>query len=300
MPSMIAPAIAVGAEITPRELATRHGMSVSGARPDLRSYTRALWQRRHFIASFAQARLAAVYMTARLGQVWQLLTPLMNAAVYYLIFGLILHTNRGIPDYVGFLCAGVFAFTFTQQTVLSGTRSIADSLNLIRALHFPRACLPISVMLTQLQQLLFAVVALLAIVTVSGGGGPTIRIIALLPALALQAIFSAGLALIVARIGAKNTDTAQVMPFVMRTWLYLSGVFYDIHSLTRIPAPIRTILEHNPMAIYMDLLRQSLHVLKPHTVLPPHTWLFAVGWALVAGIGGYIYFWRAEAEYGRG
>jgi len=291
-------AVITGGE-SPRALAARYGLGVSGARPTLPDYARTLWQRRHFIASYAQARLAAVYMTARLGQVWQLLTPLMNAAVYFLIFGLILHTNRGIPDFIGFLCTGVFAFNFTQQTVLSGTRSIADSMNLIRALHFPRACLPISVMLTQLQQLAFAIVALLVIVKVSGGG-PSRHVAMMLPALACQAVFSAGLAMIVARIGAKNTDMAQVMPFVMRTWMYLSGVFYDIHSLTRIPTPIRIVLEHNPMAIYMDLMRQSLHVLKPHTGPPAHAWAFALGWALLVGAGGFVYFWHAEQEYGRG
>lgn len=282
-----------------RALAEKHGLSVSGARPSLPAYTRELWSRRHFIVAFANARLTAIYTTAKLGQVWQILTPLLNAAVYYLIFGVILGTNRGIPDFIGFLCTGVFIFNFTQQTVLSGTRAVADNLNLIRALHFPRACLPISVMLTQFQQLLFSVVALIAIVLVSGDG-LTLRAVMIVPVLVLQAAFSAGLALVVARIGAKNTDIAQLMPFVMRTWMYASGVFYDIHSLSHVPPAIRTLLAYNPMAIFMDLARQALGVLKPHTGPPPHSWFLALAWALVAGIGGYIYFWQSEEEYGRG
>src|SRR5262249_4027949 len=73
------------------------GMGVSGARPTLRAYTKVLWARRYFIASFSSAKTAAVYTTARLGQVWQVLTPILNAAVYSIIFGILLHQNRGIP-----------------------------------------------------------------------------------------------------------------------------------------------------------------------------------------------------------
>jgi teichoic acid transport system permease protein len=29
-------------------------------------------------------------------------------------------------------------------------------------------------------------------------------------------------------------------------------------------------------------------------------WAVATGWALLAGVGGFIYFWKAEETYGRG
>jgi len=137
-------------------LAERYGLTVSGRRPPLAEYTRRLWGRRHFIVAFATARLTATYTAARLGQVWQVMTPLLNAAVYYLIFGLLLGTKHDIPNFIAYLCTGVFVFQFTQSAVLSGTRSIADNLGLIRALHFPRACLPIAFTVIQLQQLLFS------------------------------------------------------------------------------------------------------------------------------------------------
>ncbi len=281
------------------DLAARYGMSVSGARPTLVKYTRELWSRRFFIASFASAKLTAIYTTARLGQIWQILTPLLNAAVYYFIFGVLIGTNRGIPHFIAFLTCGVFLYSFTQQTIIAGTRSISDNLNLIRALHFPRACLPISNMITQFQQIFFSVMALLIIILLNGKA-LSLHAFVLIPVLVLQAIFNAGFALIFARVGAKNTDMAQVMPFVLRTWMYVSGVLYDIHSLTRVPAIWRTILAFNPMAIYIDLARQALGLLKPGTELPHHVWLMAAGWALVIGVGGYVWFWLSEEEYGRG
>ncbi|MFE1511858.1 ABC transporter permease, partial [Streptomyces sp. NPDC058726] len=143
-------------------LAARHGLTVSGARPSLGAYVRQLWGRRHFIVAFSQAKLTAQYSQAKLGQLWQVATPLLNAAVYFFIFGLLLGANRGIPSdvYVPFLVTGVFVFTFTQSSVLAGVRAISGNLGLVRALHFPRASLPISFALQQLQQLLFSMIVL--------------------------------------------------------------------------------------------------------------------------------------------
>ena len=60
------------------------------------------------------------------------MTPLLNAGVYYLVFGLLLGTRHGTPNFIPYLCTGVFVFNFTQTSVLSGTRAISDNLGLIR------------------------------------------------------------------------------------------------------------------------------------------------------------------------
>src|SRR3954467_3568566 len=89
--------------VSAAELAAMYGLSVSGARPGLAEYTRQLWGRRHFINEFAKARTAAQYTQARLGQLWQVMTPLLNAAVYYLIFGLLIGTSKGIDNFIAYL-----------------------------------------------------------------------------------------------------------------------------------------------------------------------------------------------------
>ena len=38
----------------------------------------------------------------------------------------------------------------------------------------------------------------------------------------------------------------------------------------------------------------------PAIVDPSHYWYYAVGWAIVAMVVGFYFFWRAEAKYGRG
>ncbi|MFI8288460.1 ABC transporter permease [Streptomyces sp. ms191] len=288
--------------LTPAALAAKYGLAVSGARPGLLEYIRQLWGRRHFILAFSQAKLTAQYSQAKLGQLWQVVTPLLNALVYFLIFGLILNADRGMSRevYIPFLVTGVFVFTFTQSSVMAGVRAIAGNIGLVRALHFPRASLPISFALQQLQQLLFSMVVLIAI-AVAFGSYPSLSWLLMLPALALQFVFNVGLALIMARLGSKTPDLAQLMPFIMRTWMYGSGVMFSIPvMLADKPAWIADVLMYNPAAIYMDLIRFALIDGYGAANLPPHVWIAALAWAALVGLAGFVYFWKAEERYGRG
>lgn len=288
--------------LTPAQLADKYGLSVSGARPGLVEYIRQLWGRRHFIVAFASAKLTAQYSQAKLGQLWQVATPLLNAAVYYLIFGLILGTRKGISNdvFIPFLVTGVFVFTFTQTSVMAGVRAISGNLGLVRALHFPRAALPISFALQQLQQLMFSMIVLF-IIAAAFGSYPSLSWLLIVPALGLQFVFNIGIALMMARLGSKTPDLAQLMPFIMRTWMYASGVMYSIPIMLKDkPAWIAEVLGYNPAAVYMDLVRFALIDGYGASNLPSHVWFAAVLWAVLFGVAGFVYFWKAEERYGRG
>ncbi|HET6354548.1 ABC transporter permease [Streptomyces sp.] len=283
------------------ELALRHGLTVSGARPALPDYVRQLWSRRHFIGAFATARLTAQYSRAKLGQVWQIMTPLLNAAVYYFIFGILLQTSRGVPDFVPFLVTGVFIWTFTSSSIMTGSGAIRGNMGLVQALHFPRATLPISYVLLQLQQLLFSMGALIMIL-ICFGEYPKLTWLLAVPALILQAVFNTGVSMIMARLCARTPDIAQLMPFVLRTWMYASGVMWSIDKVLKgahLPHLVMVALECNPAAVFIDLMRFALIESYSSAQLPPHVWAVALGWALLFGVGGFIYFWKAEEEYGR-
>jgi teichoic acid transport system permease protein len=294
------PAPSPGDGLCAAELAAKHGLTVSGARPPLPEYVRQLWGRRHFIVAYSVARLTAQYTNARLGQIWNVLTPMFNAAVYFLIFGVLMGQNRGIDNFLAYLVIGIFVFNFTQSAILAGTRSISDNLGLIRALHFPRACLPISITLIQLQQLLYSLIVLVSIVLMTGEP-VRMRWVLIIPALLLQCVFNIGCAMFVARLGSEVTDVAQLMPFLLRTWMYLSGVMYSIAKVKQhLPGFSALILELNPAAVYIDLMRYALMSSVTAEQLPHHVWFAALGWALVVGVGGFVFFWKAEERYGRG
>jgi teichoic acid transport system permease protein len=300
--------VALGTAPSPDEglpaprLAARYGLAVSGARPSLAAYVGQLWARRHFILAFSRAKLTAQYSQAKLGQLWQVATPLLNAAVYYFIFGLILKADRGLSHdtYIPFLVTGVFVFNFTQSSLMAGVRAISGNLGLVRALHFPRASLPISFALQQLQQLLYSMIVL-ALVLVVSGSYPGASWVLIVPALVLQFLFNTGLSLIVARMGAKTPDLAQLMPFIMRTWMYASGVMFSIDGmLAGRPEWVVRLMQVNPAAVYMDLMRFALIDGYGSAHLPPHVWAVAAGWAVIFSVGGFVYFWKAEERYGRG
>jgi len=311
-------------------LAAEHGLRPSSVRPSLVSYLRKVWQRRHFILAYATARNVSMYTEARLGQLWQVLTPLLNSAVYYLIFGVLFKANRGISNYTAFLVVGVFIFAFTERSIVVGSTVMRANITLIRALHFPRACLPLAYVLVEFQQLMLSMVVLFAIVL--GTGEPlTWYWLLLIPTLMLQATFNMGAALFMARVGAGAQDISQLVPFLLRVWRYFCGVMYSIAALpAELPLWAKNVLSFNPAAVYISLTRYAvmssyradapgaqpynagkcaIFMVKKTPELQAYChpdisvsqlWLAGVGWAVVTLVLGVLYFWQAETRYGRG
>ena len=273
-----------------------------------------------------------MYTEAKLGQLWQVLTPLLNSAVYYLIFGIIFQANRGIKHYIAYLVIGVFFFSFTERSIVVGSTVMRANLPLIRALHFPRACLPLAYVLVEFQQLLLSMLVVFAIV-LADGEPPTWYWLLLLPVLLLQGMFNFGAAMLMARLGAGAQDFSQLIPFLTRVWRYFCGVMYSLTSLpsyASLPLWAKDLISLNPAAVYISLARYALMAsqradapgAKPYNlmkctlfnakhspplqafchpiVVPSELWLAAIGWAVVTLVVGVVFFWQAETRYGRG
>jgi teichoic acid transport system permease protein len=319
------------------DYARAHGLRPSAERPHVLAYIYQLWRRRHFIVAFATARNIAMYTEAKLGQLWQVLTPLLNVGVYWLIFGEILNTSKGIPKFISFLVVGVFVFNFTQRAFISTSTVITDSLPLIRALQFPRASLPLAYVMIELQQMFLSMGVLIVIILISGEPVSWYWLLAI-PILALQTIFNVGVGMFVARLGSQVNDFSQLLPFLLRTWMYLSGVLFSILTLAqstfgKAHPLLVTLMQVNPAALYITLMRlallqsarasapgsapanQALCALWKHAtsgqalydsrycpavLSPDRYWYYAVGWAVFALVAGFVFFWRAEVKYGRG
>ena len=130
----------------------------------------------------------------------------------------------------------MFVFAFCTTSLVAGSRAITGNLGLVRALQFPRAVLPVSTTLVALLQLLYSLFVMIPILLLSGEP-LTWHWLELVPAIALQALFCLGLAFVVARIGARVPDTTQVLPFVSRVWMYMSGVMYSVRCSPRATPP---------------------------------------------------------------
>ena len=239
------------------ELAAEYGLKLSGARPPLAQYIVTLWQRRHFIVGYATARNVSMYTDAKLGQLWQVLTPLLNAGVYYLIFGKLFQASRGVDHYPAFLMVGVFVFAFTERSIVTGSNVMRANLQLIRALYFPRASLPLAYVIVELQQMLVGVVVLVAVMLFSHQY-PSWHWLLIIPIVVLQTLFNTGAALIVARLGGSLADVSELIPFFLRITRYFCGVMYLIITL---PAHLQTweqqVLSLNPPAVFIALFRMA-------------------------------------------
>ena len=240
------------------ELAAEHDLKLSGARPSLSAYLAMLWQRRHFIIGYATARNVSMYTEAKLGQLWQVLTPLLNAGVYYLIFGVLFQASRGVQHYPAFLLAGVFVFAFTERSIVTGSNVMRANLQLIRALYFPRASLPLAYVIVELQQMLVGFVVLIPVMLVSGEP-LTVYWFLLIPVVLLQTAFNIGAALIVARLGGSLADVSELIPFILRITRYFCGVMYMVTTLpAAVPVWGIKLLSLNPPAVYISLVRVAL------------------------------------------
>ena len=273
------------------------GLVPVGRRTSLSSYLAALWNRRHFIIAESRAKMSSSTRKNILGYGWLFLNPLLSVLAFWFIFGFILQTSRGVPNFLGFLVVGVFFFGFTGKCMTGGTGAIRSGASMIKGFQFPRAALPIS---TVVRNFLDFMPTLLVMVIVLAVVPPleviTWRVILVIPVIILQTIFNVGLACFLARLGHKIPDLTNFMSIVSRFWLYGSGVFFSIEDrLGNHPALLEA-MQYNPMHAYLTLVRNSLLY---GVDTDPKMWIVGTVWAFGLLIVGFLFFWRGEENYGR-
>jgi len=284
----------------------QQGLTKLGGRPTLGRYMSQTWGRRHFATELAYSRFRSQNEEDRLGVGWTVLGPLINAAVYGVIFGVLLTSSTRPDNYVPYLVTGVFVFQFFSSCLSGGAKAIVGNMGLVRSLHFPRAVLPISLVAQNVFALIPIMVVLVVIVLIFG---ESVRLSWLLipPALVLYTMFNLGVAFIAARLTIHVRDLAQLIPFISRILFYISGVFFSV-GLTvghkEGPAAILgKVMQYNPVHVYITLVRTNLIRLdaKERAASLPMstTWALGVAWGVCLMVVGFLYFWHAEERYGR-
>lgn len=285
-----------------KELAAQHGLPKLGGRPSLSTYLAKLWQRRYFTLELARSRFRSANEADRLGAAWIVLLPLINAAVYGAVFGLLLPSStRPEKNFLGFLVVGVFIFQFFSACLSDGAKSIIANRGLVRTLHFPRALLPIASVVQQIFALI-PMVGVMCVIVLITGEPITVRWLELIPALALLVLFCTGVAFFAARMTIHIRDIAQLIPFITRVIFYLSGVFFSVDKLAKRHHSLGSVLEANPVHVYITLVRDAL-LTQDRAVsgvaADPRTWAYGIGWAAVLFVLGFLFCWQAEELYGR-
>lgn len=278
-----------------------------GARPGLFTYLREIWAFRHFIFYDSHSRVASSNSSDSLGRVWMVLNPLLFGLAYFFVFGVLLQTGRGIPNFIGYLVIGVFTFRFFTSAVTSGGKSISGNKNVVQAFNFPRACLVISTTVRELFSAVpvFVVMAVLVLtigdVKLSGSEQIPVHLnwhwLQFFPAIALALLVMLGWSLALARAVDAYSDVAHLISFSTRIMFYTSAVFFGIERWENqgLDVMIR-IMELNPLYCVLDIIRQGWLY---EAMADPYRWQVLGAWAVGSLVIGLIIFWRGEENYGR-
>ena len=275
-----------------------------GVRPHLGTYLKDMWRYRPLIQVMAVSKAESDNQNTYLGQLWSLISPIVNASVYVLIFGFLLSVGReGIANTIAFIVVGVFMFRFFERSVMAGAHSLQKNMNLVRSVQFPRAVLPTAGVLAELTVLGPALVVMCVISYLSGflpfAGKVTIDWYWLLLPLAvlLTWVFSTGCAFIAARLVAMTPDIDNLLPHVIRILMYASGVIFSVDRYLS-KFSWGWLMEYQPVAVYLYLVRSSI---LNEPAYPPDAfmWLLGVIWAVLFSVVGFLFFWAGEERYGR-
>jgi teichoic acid transport system permease protein len=268
------------------------GLQRLGVVTPLGSYLREIWDRREFAVVVPANDIRAQNMDTVLGQVWHILNPAVMIAVYWVVFGVILKTNRGIDNYLGFLVIGVLLFQLTQRVVQECSAAVPRNEGLIRSIQFPRALLPLSSLVGQTIAFVPAL-AVLVLTLIVTGEVPSFRWLALLPIFAAQALFNMGAGFIAARLGARLLDLQQILPHLFRLLFYISGVLFSVDRMISNEAIVR-LIAINPMYSIITAARWAVL----GTPCSPEVGFSLAGWALLLPVVGVLYFRANEHRYG--
>jgi teichoic acid transport system permease protein len=272
------------------------GLSRIGVRPPLGEYIEQLWQRRHFIWYDSRHRASTQNSRMHLGNVWLFLRPLIDAAFYFIIFGLVLKIGRGVENFPAFLIIGILLYRSTATSITSGTGLLRAKKAMIKAFTFPRASIPISAVLQATMTAVYTIlVMVVAIMVIPPFALPQISWVLVIPIFVIQTILNLGLMLITARIGFHVPDMQNVLAVVSRFLMYGSGVMFPIERLVQNETAVG-IITLNPLFQIIDMMRT---VLLDGQVPDLRAWVISIAWAAGMLVVGFTYFWRAEESYGR-
>lgn len=274
------------------ELAAKYGLARMGTRPPLGRYLSDTVRRRDFIMTMAAYRLRAGVAENRLGIVWYIIQPLLDAAIYGVIFGVIQGSSRP-PDYVAYVLTGTIMFRFFQTSFSDGAGCMVNSRGLVQSLAFPR----LTIVLSHLMQNFLAFVpplAILPFILMALGHDASLTWLLMFPLIALLAIFCAGVSMIAARITVHVRDFGSLVPFISRILYFSAGVLFNVDSTFKNHPLVTRIYDYHPLYIMVRIARGVL-MGNPY---PDYYWKNFAIWSFAIAAVGILFFWFAEERYG--
>jgi len=224
----------------------------------MRSTISNLWARRHLLWVLTSSNIKRQNKNSMLGYLWWLLDPILMTGVYYFLVAILFKRGDPKAPYLLFLLIGLLCWKTFADSVSQSTLMLRSQASIIKAISFPKAILPLSVVVSNTFYFVTALIVAVGLACVYGphwGTWPNLYYAMLPVIIGAQVLFSVGLALLVSVLGVFFADTANIIGHLLRMWFFLSPGLY---SLDRVPQHLVPYFKLNPFSSIMTSYRDIL------------------------------------------
>ena len=249
---------------------------------------RNLYNYRELLKSNIKKEIRGKYKGSFLGILWSFLNPLLQVAVYAIVFPYIMRVKT--PNYLQYLIVGIIPWTFFTTVINQGMITVRMNAGIIKKVYFPREILPISVALSGLVNFFISCIIIL-LFCIFGGIGVSWHLI-LLPVLAIiQFLFTLGIVFALSAINIYIKDTEYLVTFILSMLFYVTPILYNASLF---PENMRWILELNPLA---GIITSYRDIFMYHQLPAMNTIIYLVGVTTVVFSLGLMIFRKLERGF---
>lgn len=254
--------------------------------PDLRE----VWRYRNVLFNFVSRNFRVTYRQTIGGPIYAVYQPFMTMVGYTLILGILFdaQNDTAIP-YPLFSFSALIVWSLFAGVVHGVSMSMQKNSMLIQKIYIPRLIFPLVETLMELLTFGIAMI-ILFVVMLMYGFLPNLNVLILPVYTILAAGTGLGVGLLFAGFQARFRDSVYVSQAVTRFLFFLTPVVY---SSSRLPAPLDTLYQYNPMAVVVEGFRWALLGLGEPPSLHSTALAFVIMFILLGT--GLLLFNRLEA-----
>jgi homopolymeric O-antigen transport system permease protein len=194
------------------------------------------------------------YRGSVFGFFWSLANPLLMVFTYTIAFRYILQVRN--EGFVFNLLLGLLNWTFFVNSAMMSTESVIGAGSLIKSVAFPRAILPVATVLFNLVQFLLTIGVFLPLSLLIYGFEPTPVMLLFPVLLALQILFTTGVAFALATLTSFFRDIKHILEIGLSVLFWTTPILYQYNSL---PDRFRLPILLSPMSSFVVAYQQIFH-----------------------------------------
>jgi ABC-type polysaccharide/polyol phosphate export permease len=226
-----------------------------------------------------------------MGVGWAVCMPLLNTAVFSVIFTQVAPIQTPVP-YPLFVYCGLMAWSYFSQSLRFAVNSLTSNVTLVTKVYFPREILPLSAVAVCTVDFAVASVVLGAMMVYYRNEIPGVTLMVLwVPVIvAVQMIFTVAIGLLVSMANLFYRDVKYIFEVVITAWMFGTSALYPAE---RAEGFAKDLIAWNPMTPIIDSYRNVILLGQP----PSEALTWAALLSVVALAGSWLLFHRAESRF---